>query len=418
MIVRGTVVVPGDKSISHRALMLAALAEGRSRVRGVLCSADVESTAGALRRLGARVPTLADEVEIEGVGLRGLAPAAEPLDCGNSGTTTRLLAGIVAGLAGATCFVGDESLSRRPMQRVALPLERMGARVKLSAAGSLPMTVHGGTLRPIDYESPTASAQVKSAVLLAGLAGGVPVSVAEPAPSRDHTERMLAARGADVRRVGRRVELRPVDRLAPGDVRVPGDPSSAAFMAALAALADGGELRIPGVCLNATRVGFLAVLGRMGADVRTESERPLDGDRVGTVVVAPRALAATTVAGDEVPTLIDELPLVACLAARAEGTTEIRGAAELRLKESDRIAAVVANLRGLGVEVEELPDGLVVTGGRGPLRGRVVTHGDHRLAMAFGVLGAIHGADVQVDDPACVRVSYPSFWDDLARVTA
>ena len=418
MIVRGTVVVPGDKSISHRALMLAALADGRSRVRGVLRSADVESTAGALRGLGASVPTLAEDVEIEGVGLHGLSPAGDALDCGNSGTTTRLLAGVAAGLAGATRFVGDESLSRRPMGRVALPLERMGARVELGAAGSLPMTVHGGALRPLDYDSPSASAQVKSAVLLAGLVGGVPVSVTEPAPSRDHTERMLAARGADLRRSGRRVELRPVERLEAADARVPGDPSSAAFLAALAALADGGELRLPGVCLNPTRTGFLAVLARMGASVRTEGEEALDGDRVGTVVVAPRALAATTVEGDEVPTLIDELPLVACLAARAEGTTEIRGAAELRVKESDRIAAVVANLRALGVVAEELPDGLVVTGGRGPLRGRVVTHGDHRLAMAFGVLGALPGADVRVDDPSCVRVSYPSFWDDLARVTA
>jgi 3-phosphoshikimate 1-carboxyvinyltransferase len=416
MNVRGSVVVPGDKSISHRALILAALADGPSRLRGVLRAHDVESTAGALRALGAELPALAPEVVVRGVGLRGLRAPAAPLDCGNSGTTTRLLAGVAAGIAGSTTFVGDASLSRRPMRRVARPLERMGATVELGPDGSLPMTVRGGALRPLDHVSEAASAQVKSAVLLAGLVAGVPVSVTEPAPSRDHTERMLAARGVEISREAGRVALRPVVSLAAADVRVPGDPSSAAFLAALAALAAGGELRLPDVCLNPTRTGFLAVLARMGAGVELDEIRDADGDRVGTVVVRPGALLATRVEAAEVPSLIDELPLVACLAARAEGVTEIRGAEELRVKESDRIAAVVANLRALGVDADELPDGLLVRGGRAPLRGRVATRGDHRLAMAFGVLAALPGSAVEVDDRACVAVSYPAFWRDLARV--
>ena len=412
--VHGAVTVPGDKSISHRALILAALGDGRSRLRDVLRSADVESTAGALRRLGAAVPPLAAELHVDGMGLRGLHAADGSLDCGNSGTSARLLAGVAAALPGASTFIGDASLSRRPMRRVARPLELMGARIVLAESGSLPMTVHGGDLRPLDYASDTASAQVKSAVLLAGLVAGVPVRVVEPAPSRDHTERMLVARGAAVVREGNGVSLEPTAHLAAADLRVPGDPSSAAFLAALAALADGGELRLPGVCLNPTRTGFFHVLTRMGARLRVEDEASVDGDRVGTVVVAPGDLVATRVDGPEVPSLIDELPLLACVAARAVGVTEIRGAGELRVKESDRIAAVVANLRRLGVEAEELPDGLLVQGGRGPLRGRVASHGDHRLAMAFGVLGALDGSDVAIDDPGCVAVSYPDFWRDLA----
>jgi 3-phosphoshikimate 1-carboxyvinyltransferase len=214
------------------------------------------------------------------------------------------------------------------------------------------------------------------------------------------------------------VSLQPPARLAAAELRVPGDPSSAAFLAALAALADGGELRLPGVCLNPTRTGFFGVLARMGARVRVEDEASVDGDRVGTLVVGPGELVAARVDGPEVPSLIDELPLLACLAARADGATEIRGAGELRVKESDRIAAVVANLRALGVAAEELPDGLVVQGGRGPFRGRVASHGDHRLAMAFGVLGALDDSDVAIDDPGCVTVSYPDFWRDLARARA
>lgn len=417
MIVRGTIRVPGDKSISHRALLLAALAEGRSRITNVLQSADVASTAEVLRRLGVAVPPLAPDLVVDGVGLRGWRHPRRELDCGNSGTTTRLLAGVVAARPGTACFVGDESLSRRPMRRVARPLEAMGATVRLAEHGGLPMEIDGAELRPLAWTSDTASAQVKSAVLLAGLVGGVAVSVAEPVRSRDHTERMLAARGVPLERGATTVALTPVDRLAALDQPVPGDPSSAAFLAALAALADGGAIVLPDVCLNPTRAGFLDVLARMGATVEREAAE-YGGELVGTVRVRPGALVACTVEAPEVPSLIDELPLVACLAARAEGTTVIRGAAELRVKESDRIAATVANLRAIGVDADELPDGLVVTGSRRPVRGRVRTHGDHRLAMAFGVLGRVDGHALEIDDPACVNVSYPTFWRDLEDATA
>ena len=417
--VGGTVRVPGDKSISHRTLMLAALASGRSRIRGVLESADVHSTAGVLRALGVDVPALGADIAIAGRGLRGLRSASDALDCGNSGTTTRLMAGICAAHPFASRFIGDASLSRRPMRRIARPLEVMGARVELTDGERLPMTVHGGALRPITWESEKSSAQVKSAILLAGLVAGVPVTVREPERSRDHTERMLRASGATVAVApDHAVVLHPTESLAPLDVQVPGDPSSAAFVAGLAALARRGELTIDGVGLNATRTGFFDALRRMGADVRIEPGADQGGEPVGAITVrGGAALRATTVGGGEVPSMIDELPLLACIAARAEGTTEIRGASELRVKESDRITAVVDNLVALGVEARELPDGLLVTGSDRPMRGRVVTHGDHRLAMAFGVLGALPGNEIAIDDRECAIVSFPGFWTLLESLT-
>lgn len=410
--------VPGDKSISHRALMLAALAGGRSRVRGLLRSADVRSTAGVLRALGVPIPALEDDVVvIEGVGLRGLTPPAGDLDAGNSGTTARLMAGIVAGSPFAARFTGDASLSRRPMRRIAAPLEAMGARVELPAHGGLPMTVHGARLRGVTWHAEVASAQVKSAILLAGLVGGVPVEVHEPAATRDHTERMLRARGIDVHTEDLVVSLIPGGTLAPLDVEVPGDPSSAAFLAGLAALGGARDgVAIAQVGINPARDGAFRVLARMGAVIRREEMADQGGEPVATIVVAAGALRGTEIVAAEVPSLIDELPLLACVAARAEGETRVTGAEELRVKESDRIALVVANLRALGADAEELPDGFVVRGSDRPLRGRVVTHGDHRIAMAFGVLGALPGNAVEVDDRDCVTVSYPAFWEDLARV--
>ncbi|HEY0997216.1 MAG TPA: 3-phosphoshikimate 1-carboxyvinyltransferase [Gemmatimonadaceae bacterium] len=419
--VAGSIRVPGDKSISHRALLLAALAEGESRVRDILPSADVQSTAGALRAMGVEVPELSPDFVVRGHG-RLRAPAAS-LDCGNSGTTTRLLAGVVAGSGFSARFTGDASLSRRPMRRVQRPLEAMGARLEVEGerGDGLPMTVHGAPLHGIDWVSDTASAQVKSAILLAGVAAGVEVSVAEPARSRDHTERMLAARGARVEVDGLLVRLRGDARpLAPLDTTVPGDPSSAAFFAALAALANEGELLLTNVCVNPTRAGFLEVLRWMGAGVEEMDRRDEGGEPVATIRVRASGdlLRGAAVGGDVIPTMIDELPLLACLATRAAGETEIRDAAELRVKESDRITAVVDNLRAIGAEAEELPDGMRITGTRALLCGRVRTHGDHRLAMAFGILGALPGNEIEIDDPACVAVSYPGFWDDLKRVIA
>jgi len=415
--VRGTVRVPGDKSISHRALMFGALATGRSRVRGLLQSDDVKSTARALRAMGWEMPEVSGAVEVQGGGLRSpRGTARSALDCGNSGTTTRLVAGIAAAQPFASRFVGDASLSRRPMRRVAAPLEAMGARVDFTEGhDGLPMVVHGAALHAVDWTLPVASAQLKSAVLLAALCGGVAARVREPAPTRDHTERMLRALGAGVREEGGWLALEPPAELAPFDIDVPGDPSSAAFLAVLAALADSGSLAITGISLNPHRVGFIDVLRRMGVRVEVHERGEAGGEPIGDLMVHAGVGGGTTIAPAEIPSLVDEIPVLAVLAARASGETVVRGAAELRVKESDRIAAVVGNLRAVGADADELPDGLVVRGGRKPLRGAVTTHGDHRIAMAFAVLGALGDNEIQLDDPGCVSVSYPAFWEDLAN---
>ncbi|AHG90959.1 3-phosphoshikimate 1-carboxyvinyltransferase [Gemmatirosa kalamazoonensis] len=413
MKVTGSVRVPGDKSISHRALMFAALGDGPSRITRILDSADVRSTAGVLRALGADMPELSADFVVTGHGLRGLRAPVRDLDCGNSGTTARLMAGVCAAQPFASRFVGDESLSKRPMGRVARPLSAMGASFELSTGERLPMVVHGTELEKVEWHNEKSSAQVKSAILLAGVCAGVEVVVREPTRSRDHTERMLAARGAEVWVNDDAVLLWPVQGLPALDVAVPGDPSSAAFFVALAALATEGTLTLPDVCLNPTRTGFFFALARMGVRIDVDDERTEGGETVGTLAVSPGELRSTEIAPAEVPSLIDELPMLACLATRAEGETVVRGAEELRVKESDRIAAVVGNLRALGADADELPDGFVVRGNRASLKGRVTTHGDHRLAMAFGVLGALPGNEIEVDDPACVDVSFPTFWRDL-----
>ncbi len=420
MKVHGSLRVPGDKSVSHRSLMVAALGSGTSRIRGILDSADVRSTASVLRSLGVEVPALGPDITVKGVGLRGLRAPGGSLDCGNSGTTTRLMAGIVAACPFPATFEGDASLSKRPMKRIARPLETMGARFEFARGDGLPMTVHGGALRSVSWKSETASAQVKSAILLAALVAGVEATVEEPARSRDHTERMLAARGVRITQDGSTVRIARAERLESLDAAVPADPSSAAFFAGLAALAASGELVLEGVCLNTTRAGFLDVLRRMGASVEVLESRDEGGEPVGSLRVKPAApggtLRGTTVGGAEIPSLIDEVPLIACLASRAEGETVITGASELRVKESDRISVVVDNLKSIGAVAEELPDGMRITGTGRPLRGPVKTHLDHRIAMAFGVLGALPGNEITVDHPDCVEVSYPRFWSDLDRV--
>jgi 3-phosphoshikimate 1-carboxyvinyltransferase len=417
MKVSGTLRVPGDKSISHRALIFGALADGASRVTGILESADVHSTAGVLRALGVPIPPLSADFVIVGAG-RALRQPSVDLDCGNSGTTTRLMAGVVAASDLVATFVGDASLSRRPMRRIARPLEAMGASIELPPHGGLPMTIRGGTLHDVEWQSEVASAQVKSAILLAALVAGVRATVTEPTRSRDHTETMLAARGAAVRIDGLTVTLEAKSRLVAADTEVPGDPSSAAFFAGLAAMADAGELRLQNVCVNETRTGFFRQIEAMGARVREENRRLLGGEWVADVVVDASELRGVAVSERDVPSMIDELPLVACLATRAQGETVITGASELRIKESDRIAAVVAGLKAVGATAQELPDGMRIQGSNRPLRGRVMTHGDHRLAMAFGVLGAVRGNEIEVDDRDCVSVSYPGFWADLSRVTS
>jgi 3-phosphoshikimate 1-carboxyvinyltransferase len=416
--VSGTVRVPGDKSISHRALILGALAEGVSRVKGILASEDVHSTAGALRTLGAVIPELSSDMVLTGGGLGGLRAPTNALDCGNSGTTTRLVAGVAAAFPFSSRFVGDASLSRRPMKRVAEPLGYMGAQFEFEHGDGLPMTIRGADLRSVDYDTRSASAQVKSAILLAGLVARVEVRVTETSRSRDHTERMLRAMGVDVESDGNHVRLRPAPRLTAMQIEVPADPSSAAFFIALGSLAEQGELVLEDVSLNPTRSGFLEAMRRMGANIVVEARSTEGGEETGSLRVQPATLGNLRITEREVPSLIDELPLLACVAAAADVELEITGAAELRVKESDRIKVVVENLRAVGARAEELPDGLHVLAGPRRLAGVVDSRGDHRIAMAFGVLSAATGNAITVQNPDCVAVSYPGFWDDLRRVVA
>lgn len=421
----GDVTVPGDKSLTHRALMLAATAAGESRLRGLLPGEDCRSTAAVLRALGAAIPELPGsgrEIRIRSKGIAAWHAPEGILDCGNSGTTARLIMGLLAGRPFCATLTGDDSLRGRPMRRITDPLGMMGARVtELERSDRLPLELCGGSLTGIEHRSPKASAQVKSAVLLAGLSAGVEVAVWEPIRSRDHTERMLRALGVELREGPReggwRVSMRPpsVD-LPPLDMDVPGDPSSAAFLAALAALAGSGALRVRGVGLNPTRTGFFDALRRMGADIAIEGERVSGGEPIGDIVTRPGSLRAIEVGREEVPAMIDEIPMLACLAARAEGETRITGAEELRAKESDRIAALVGNLRALGADAEELPDGLVVRGSDRPLHGSVRALHDHRIAMAFGVLAALPGSRIEIDTPEVVDVSFPGFWERLAAL--
>lgn len=419
----GEVTVPGDKSISHRALILGALAEGRSYVGNLSPAADVESTATVLRACGGAVRPFGDgRASMDGRGMgRTLRTPDSILDCGNSGTTMRLVAGALAGHDLTATLDGDPSLKRRPMGRVADPLRRMGATVTTGPDGRPPVTIEGRpTLRGIEYTPPVASAQLKSAVLLAALAADGPTTVVEATPTRDHTERMLRMCGVSVAAVGGRIVLTPAP-LQPFGLRVPGDLSSAAFFLALAAPRRGWRITTPNVTLNPGRTGVLDALRAMGADLTVEDHEPAGGvEPAGTVTVEGAPLHGTVIAGDLVPRCIDELPVLAVLATQAEGITEIRDAEELRVKESDRIALTVQGLRALGADVEELPDGLVVSGPTPLQPAAVDSHGDHRLAMAWAVAGslAIAGAGVTVIDGAeAVAVSYPMFFDDLAELT-
>jgi 3-phosphoshikimate 1-carboxyvinyltransferase len=417
MIVGGTVRVPGDKSITHRALLFAAMARGRSHVGGALTSLDARSTARVLRQLGAEVSPLRAG-SVVAIGGRGrLRRPAEVLDCGNSGTTTRLLLGLLSGHRLAATLTGDASLRRRPMRRVTVPLSRMGARFTEHGGDGLPLAVQGGPLAPLRYEMPVSSAQIKSALLLAGLAGAVEVALLEPhGRSRDHTERLLRAFGYAVDEVDGWIRFAPTGRLEPFDLQVPGDPSSAAFIVGAAVLAEGGELRIAGVGVNPTRTGFLRVLERMGAPVAVDEPAEHFGEPIGDLLVRPAGLRATEVAAGEIPGLIDEIPLLAVLAARATGTTVFRQVGELRVKESDRLGLIAANLRSVGCRAEVSGDDLHVEGGDAPPRGWVRTAGDHRLAMAFAVLGTVPGARIRVDDMACADVSFPRFPETLRGI--
>ncbi len=419
---RGTVTAPADKSLSHRAALLGAMTDEPVRIHNYLDAADTNSTLDALRSLGALIEQRDAEVTVRGVGLREAREVADALDVGNAGTLMRLLPGWLAAQDGrAWVLDGDDSIRRRPVDRIAEPLRRMGAHVEATEGRFPPFTVVGARLRSVAYELPVASAQVKSCVLIAGLTADGATTVTEPAPSRDHTERMLAAAGVTIHRHGRRTTIANTDELELDALAVPGDPSSAAFPVAAGILVPGSRIVVRGVGANWTRTGFLRILERMGAIVLGDLEGP-PGDTipptepVTDLDVTAGPLVGTVVEADEVPLAIDELPLVALLGCFAEGETAVRGAGELRVKESDRIEAVVRGLRGLGATIEATEDGFVVTG-TGGLRGGVLdAHGDHRLAMMGAVAGMASAEGVTVAGMDAAEISYPGFAEDLARL--
>jgi len=417
----GTLAAPPDKSISHRAALLAAMTSDPVEVTGYLDAEDTRSTLSAVQALGAIVEERAGGLLVRGTGLRAAAQPTGVIDVGNAGTLLRLLPGWLAGQAdGMWILDGDESIRRRPVDRVATPLRRMGAQLEAREDRFAPLTIRGARLAGTDYELPVASAQVKSCVLFAGLLASGVTRVREPAPSRDHTERMLIQAGARVERDGPVLTVHPQDELELDRFDVPGDPSSIAFHAAAAMVVPGSRLVLEGVGVNWTRVGFLRIAQRMGAVVVGPLEPPQSGipaeEPIAELDVAQAALGATTVEPEEVPLAIDELPLVALLGCFAEGETVVRGAEELRVKETDRIATVVEGLRGLGAEIEATEDGFAVTGTGGLRGGTLEAHGDHRLAMLGAVAGLASREGVEVAGMEAAAVSYPGFTADLGRL--
>ncbi|ABO49685.1 3-phosphoshikimate 1-carboxyvinyltransferase [Desulforamulus reducens MI-1] len=415
---RGNVSVPGDKSISHRAVMVGALAQGITEVSNFLMGEDCLATVKCLRAMGVSIegPTNG-KLKIYGVGLQGLREPADLLDTGNSGTTTRLLMGILAGQPFTSIITGDQSLKKRPMARVTKPLQDMGASfLGRNQNNLLPMAVQGGKLKPIDFHSPVASAQVKSAVLFAGLFAEGYTSVTEPAVSRDHSERMLKAFGAEVEVKNQTVRIKGLPQLKGMKITVPGDISSAAFLMVAAAILPGSDITIQGVGINPTRDGILEVLKQMGAGIEIMHSRLQGGEPVGDIRIKGAELQGTELSGPIIPRLIDEIPIIAVAAAYARGTTVIRDASELKVKESNRISSVVRELRKFGATVEELSDGLIIQGGT-PLSGAVCqSYGDHRMAMAMAVAGLAASGQTLIEQADCIPVSFPGFSDVLKEV--
>ena len=416
--IEGAIAVPGVKGISQRAVLLGAIADGESVIEGFGRAADTETAISVVRDLGAEVDEDGETVRVQGLGLRGLRQPDAALDFGNAGTVMRLASGILAGQEGRFELVGDESLSSRPQERIAEPLRKMGAQVE-TTDGHAPVVIEGGRLKPIRYELPVASAQVKSAILLAGLlADGGATRVVEPQPSRDHTERLLRELGVAVRRRGSEISVSPVERLPPLRVQIAGDFSSAAPFVLAATLLSGSELLVQGVNVNPLRTGFLDVLERMGANIAVFNRRTTGGEPTADLEVRSAPLTAARIERDDVPSMIDELPLLALAGAMARGDTIVRGAAELRVKETDRIETVTTSLKGLGVRIEASDDGFRVRGvPTRPKGGGMGTHGDHRLAMLGAVAGLVSREGVQLEGPEAVAISFPGFFDLLESVT-
>jgi len=420
--ISGSLKVPGDKSISHRVAMLASVANGPSRLTGFASSADCQATLDCIRKLGITVEEDHSALVIHGNGLFGYRPAAQPvrLDAGNSGSTIRMLSGLLAGQPFASEISGDASLRRRPMARIIEPLGLMGARIEATAGNLAPLTIYGHKLRSIDYTSPVASAQVKTCVLLAGLLAEGRSVVSEPAPSRNHTELMLREFGARVDASSLSVSLEGLPELRPVDYHVPGDVSSAAFFIAAASILPDSQVVLRDVNLNPSRTAFIDVLKELGASIQIQNPREQHGELLGDIVVSRSQLRSaglgTRLSGAIIPNIIDEIPILAVVATQVEGRVEVRDARELRIKESDRIRTVANGIKSLGGEIEEFDDGFAITGPQRLTGGRVETAGDHRIAMAFAIAGLVAEGTTEIVDADCASVSFPGFYESLAAL--
>ena len=414
---RGEVTIPGDKSISHRAVMFGSLADGTTEVTGFLRGADCLSTIDCFRRLGITVEDKNERILIHGQGLHGLSAPEQLLDTGNSGTTTRLISGILSGQNFETTLTGDASIQKRPMGRIMEPLSQMGASIEsIRGNGCAPLRIQGRSLHGIHYTTKVASAQVKSAILLAGLYADAPTSVTEPALSRNHSELMLHFFGADVRTEGTTATIQPEPELTGQKVNVPGDISSAAYFIAAGCISPDSEIQIRNVGINPTRDGILKVCRLMNADVTLLNENADSGEPTADLLVRTSSLKGCTIEGDLIPTLIDELPILAVMACFAEGTTLIRDAAELKVKESDRIAVMTENLTAMGAHVTATEDGMIIEGGY-PLHGAVIdSHLDHRIAMSFAIAALNADGETRIQGADCVTISYPAFYKDLEKL--
>jgi 3-phosphoshikimate 1-carboxyvinyltransferase len=416
---RGEIVPPPDKSISHRTIMFASMAEGRSRITNFLRAEDPLSTVKAFRMLGITITENGmNELVIEGKGLNGFTEPHDVIDCGNSGTTTRLISGLLAGNQFFSVLTGDDSLKKRPMARVIDPLKKMGAAISARGGDRYPpIAIRGGGLKAIDYTMPMASAQVKSCLILAGLYADGATTITEPQKSRDHTERMLVAMGADIGVDGLSISVKGGRRLAALDIQAPADFSSAAFFIAAALVVPNSEIIIRGVGVNPGRTGMMQVLEEMGAPVKIENVREVSGEPVADMVCSTAGgLKAAKVGRELIPSLIDEFPIICILASLADGVTQIRGAEELRAKESDRIRAMAAELSKLGVKIQEYSDGIDITGGAGLNGCAVESYGDHRIAMALSVAGLVSRGNMLIQDASCVDISFPGFYDKLGEL--
>ncbi|MDD2580862.1 MAG: 3-phosphoshikimate 1-carboxyvinyltransferase [Desulfuromonadaceae bacterium] len=416
---RGEIIVPGDKSISHRSIMLGAIANGVTTVRGFLRGEDNMSTMHAFRDMGVEINDDGETVRITGRGLHGLKEPGNVLDCGNSGTTIRLITGLLSGQSFFSVVTGDQYLRKRPMKRVVDPLTRMGARIAGRGGGTLaPLAISGGPLQGIDYQSPVSSAQIKSSIMLAGLYAAGETTVTEPSLSRDHSERMFQLFGASLVRNASGVTVRGGVELAAREVSVPGDISSAAFFIVAALITPGSELLIKNVGVNPSRTGVIDILQAMGGDIRLLELRDVSGEPVADILVRYSSLKGIAISGTVVPRAIDEFPAICVAAARAEGVTTIRDAMELRVKETDRITAMADNLRKLGITVTETEDGMDIFGSERLLGGTVDSSGDHRIAMSMSVAALVASGPITVTDISCVSTSFPTFFQLLGKVAA